>query len=202
MLKYIYHDCGNKTFKYFQNDKIDYLMKLIGRKYKLYVEVSEGNYIYKMKEIRKLICQNTKRYTNEKNISQRQLSFLVRPRKGRVSRFAPLYIAAIYDLLYKDQYADICTWLSNKTLNGDNSPTEYDYTTYLLSEYTLFVNQVFLLRSENRAERYEYEEPTSAEPEIAYYHKQCQKLRNTLPEPIIQIFRLKKRNVWEDISHS
>ncbi len=185
MLKYIKHECGNNILKNYTNEQVAHLMELVGREYNLYV-IQSGQYVYKMKEIRKLICKHIKRNLKENNVSQRQLSFLVNPKKGHVSRFAPLYIAAIYDLLNEDSYADICDWLSPKISNGDNSPTKNDYTSYLLSVYTRFVNMAFLIRSEKTDDRYEYNEPTAAEPEIAYYYEQCQRLHDSLPEPIIQ----------------
>ena len=92
MLKYIKHECGNNILKNYTNEQVAHLMELVGREYNLYV-IQSGQYVYKMKEIRKLICKHIKRNLKENNVSQRQLSFLVNPKKGHVSRFAPLYIA-------------------------------------------------------------------------------------------------------------
>lgn len=109
-MRYIrYYDVRN-SLKDYLNENLLLLLKHLATKRKYY---SNGNYGYKQTkyDICNYIEKNMPEYKNK--ISKKQLSRLIRPRKHRFSKYAPIYLTAIIEMLLEDElpeelHRDIC----------------------------------------------------------------------------------------------
>lgn len=109
-MKYIRDNDGFNSLKGYLNENLLLLLKHLATKRKYY---SNGNYGYKQTKID--ICNyigtNMPEYKNK--ISKKQLSRLIRPRKHRFSKYAPIYLTAIVKMILEDDvpeklHQDIC----------------------------------------------------------------------------------------------
>ena len=145
-MRYIKHVDGNQVFHDYHNDEVLFLMHRIGIEKGLYDYNSRQ---YQMKKIRNEIIKTAQRLFPGWEYSGRQLRRLVRPQGGIVSKYAPIYIAAIYILLDTQDFQTIHCRVCNMLNNHIIEPADATYTVYLMSKYIHYVMHVVNQRGED-----------------------------------------------------
>ncbi len=105
--RYIKDFESENVFKNYYNDNFIFLLDVVGENLGY---VNEGQIEYA--KVKKAICRYINKNFGNYNVSKKQINKLVKPQKNIVSKYAPLYLIAIYDMLIKNWpqtlHTDIC----------------------------------------------------------------------------------------------
>lgn len=108
-MRYImYYEIPNTLKNYLNENLLLFINKLSEK----LGHIDNGNYEYK--KTKRAICEHINQQGLNYQISKKQLSRLVRPRKHKFSKYAPVYLIAILEMLLENGipeglHQDICT---------------------------------------------------------------------------------------------
>lgn len=103
-------DLKNK-FRGYENKNFSFLIKIIAEK----KEYKKGDQIL-YKKTKRFICEYIKEHYKIRDVSPTQISRLEKPRKNICSKYAPVYLIAVYMILSEfDILEDLKSWSTEET---------------------------------------------------------------------------------------
>ena len=148
-VRYVKHFEGINQFKKYYNYNFEKLLRIIADRYETYIFYEKENElesqkIYKYKEVYDIILEHISKEFGCKNVSYKQLRKILNPRRRMVSKYAPIILMAIFNLVVEKDvqasHTDICTYKNMGHQNGTNA-AEMHYDEFALNELLDIVYQ-------------------------------------------------------------
>ena len=141
-IRYVKHFEGENQFKNYYNYNFEKLLRIIADRYDLYICYEkegepESRKIYKYKAVYDKIINYMDKEFDCKNISYRQIRKMLNPRRREVSKFAPVILMAMFNVIVQKDlqatHTDICTYKDMGRQDG-RCAAEMHYDEFALNE--------------------------------------------------------------------